>query len=58
MMVKLNKTYKRLNFENNKLKKCRNPLKNNNGYEWSENFDSEVLFGNYKIYFNLTFLKI
>jgi hypothetical protein len=54
--LKLNKTNDRINMETNEIISKKNPMINNDGYEWSENFDSLLIKNNNKYYFNLKFV--
>lgn len=54
--IKLMKTDDRINIETNKIVNNKYPMKNNDGYEWSENFDGLVIKNNNKYYFNLKFV--
>lgn len=38
------------------LKENRYPLKGDDGLEWTENFDGEIIFNNQQIFFNLKFV--
>ena len=42
--------------ETNEIINKKNPMINNNGYEWSENFDGKVIKNNNIYYFNLKFV--
>jgi hypothetical protein len=42
--------------ETNKIISNKNPMINNDGYEWSENFDGLILNNYNKYYFNLKFV--
>jgi hypothetical protein len=53
---KLIKTYDRINMETNEIISKKNPMTNNDGYEWSENFDGQIIKNNKKYYFNLKFV--
>lgn len=53
---KLNKTYDRIHIENNQIINIRNPMINNNGYEFTENFDGKIIKNNKIYYFNLKFV--
>jgi len=50
------KTNDRINMETNKIISNKNPMINNDGYEWSENFDGLILNNYNKYYFNLKFV--
>ena len=54
--LKLNKTNDRINTETNNIIDNRNPLVNNDGYEWTENFDGKLIKNNIIYYFNLKFV--
>jgi len=54
---KINKTFDRINFETHEIKNIKQPLKDNDGFEWTENFDGKVLHENNIIYFNLKFVS-
>jgi len=54
--IKLTKTYDRINIENNKIISNKHPMINDDGYEWSENFDGLIINTNNKLYFNLKFV--
>jgi hypothetical protein len=51
----LNKTDERINTETYELASNRYPMKNDDGYDWTENFDGKIE-GNNKFYFNLKFV--
>ena len=53
---KLNKTDDRINIETNEIVNNKNPMINNDGYEWTENFDGKIIKNNKNIYFNLKFV--
>ncbi len=53
---KLNKTNGRINTETNNIVDNRNPLVNNDGYEWTENFDGKIIKNEIIYYFNLKFI--
>ena len=46
----------RINYDTNEIKKKRYPLKNVDGFEWSEDFDGIQEFGENKLYYNLKFV--
>jgi hypothetical protein len=50
------KTDDRINMETNEIISKKNPMINNDGYEWSENFDGLLIKNNNKYYFNLKFV--
>ena len=54
--IKLMKTDDRINMETNKIISKKNPMINNDGYEWSENFDGLLINNKNKYYFNLKFV--
>ena len=54
--LKLNKTNDRINTETNNIIDNRNPLVNNDGYEWTENFDRKIIKNEIIYYFNLKFI--
>lgn len=54
---KLIKTDHRINIESNKIISNKNPMINDDGYEWSENFDGVIVKNNNKYYFNLKFVS-
>ena len=56
ILTKLNKTDDRINRESYKIKNIKNPMINNDGYEWSENFDGKIIKNNNIYYFNLKFI--
>ncbi len=56
VIIKLMKTNDRINMENNDIISLKNPMINNDGYEWSENFDGLLINNNNKYYFNLKFV--
>ena len=53
---KLLKTNDRINIETNQIISNKNPMINNDGYEWTENFDGLIIKNNNKYYFNLKFV--
>ena len=53
---KINKTFIRINIETNDLIENKNPLKFNDGFEWTENFDGYININNNNYYFNLKFV--
>lgn len=57
-MLKLNlkKTGDRIDMSNNKIINKKNPMINNDGYEWTENFDGKIIKNNKTFYFNLKFV--
>jgi hypothetical protein len=54
--VKLMKTDDRISMETNEIISKKNPMTNDDGYEWSENFDGLIIKSNNKLYFNLKFV--
>lgn len=56
IVIKLMKTDDRINMETNKIISKKNPMINNDGYEWSENFDGLLIKNNNTYYFNLKFV--
>jgi hypothetical protein len=54
--IKLMKTNDRINMQNNEIISNKNPMINNDGYEWSENFDGLLINNKNKYYFNLKFV--
>jgi hypothetical protein len=58
IVIKLMKTDDRINMETNEIISKKNPMINNDGYEWSENFDGLLIKNNNnnKYYFNLKFV--
>ena len=52
----IKKTNHRINFETKNIEENKNPLKNKNGYEFSENFDGLVIKNDKKYYYNLKFV--
>ena len=54
--IKLLKTDDRINFESINIFNKKNPMRMEDGYEWSENFDGLVIKNNNKFYFNLKFV--
>ena len=55
-MSKMLKTNDRINIETNQIISNKNPMINNDGYEWTENFDGLIIKNNNKYYFNLKFV--
>jgi hypothetical protein len=55
-LKKLNLTYDRINFENSTIIECRHPLKNKDGFEFTENFDGLQFINDKKLYYNLKFV--
>ena len=53
---KLNKTNERINMENNEIVNKLHPMKEINGYEYTENFDGKFIKNNNIYYFNLKFI--
>jgi len=54
--LNLRRTDERINIENNSIINNKNPLINNDGYEWTENFDGKIIKNNNIYYFNLKFI--
>jgi hypothetical protein len=54
--TKCNKTHDRINIFDLELKEKRTPMKMNDGFEWTENFDCKMLINNCTIYCNLKFV--
>lgn len=54
--TQLNKTDDRINIETFKLTNNRYPMKKDDGYEWTENFDGKIIFNHNLYYFNLKFI--
>ena len=52
----LNKTPDRINMETYEITSNKYPMKNSDGYEYSENFDGLLIKNNNKYYFNLKFV--
>jgi hypothetical protein len=50
------KTDDRINIESNEIINKKNPMINNDGYEWTENFDGKIIKNNNIYYFNLKFV--
>ena len=48
----LMKTDDRINIESNEIINKKNPMINNDGYEWTENFDGKIIKNNNIYYFN------
>jgi len=53
---KLIKTDERINIETNEIINKKNPMINNDGYEWSENFDGKIIKNNNIYFFNIKFV--
>ena len=53
---KLMKTNDRINIETNEIISKKNPMINNDGYEWTKNCDGLLIQNNNKYYFNLKFV--
>lgn len=53
---KLIKTNDRLNIETIKIINKKHPMLNNDGYEYTENFDGQIIKNNNTYYFNLKFV--
>jgi hypothetical protein len=56
ILMKLNKTNERINLETNKIISNKNPMVNDDGYEWTENFDGKITKNKNTFYFNLKFV--
>ena len=56
ILDKLIKTDDRINMATNEIITNKNPLKLDDGYEWSENFDGKITKNNNIYYFNLKFV--
>lgn len=56
LINKLIKTNDRINMKNNLIINKKNPMINDDGYDYSENFDGLILKNNNKFYFNLKFV--
>jgi len=54
--LKLLKTFDRINMSTIEIISNKNPMINNDGYEWSENFDGYIIKNKIKYYFNLKFV--
>ena len=54
--IKLEKTDDRLDIENIEIKNIRCPLTNENGFDFTENFDGVINRNGKKLYFNLKFI--
>jgi hypothetical protein len=54
--IKINKSDKRINLFKHNISCIKNPLLNEDGFEWSENFDGEILLNNTLYLFNLKFI--
>ena len=44
--IKLNKTDDRINIELNNIINSKNPMVNNDGYEWCESLDGKIIINN------------
>jgi hypothetical protein len=53
---KISKTNDRINMESNNIINKKYPMKDNDGYEWSENFDGKIKKNKNIYYFNLKFV--
>ena len=53
---KLHKTHDRINMETNEIIENKHPMKKENGYEWTENFDGKITINKNIFYFNLKFV--
>ena len=56
LAIKLMKTHVRINMENYEITTNTHPMKNNDGFEWTENFDGLLIKNTSKYYFNLKFV--
>lgn len=56
LYCKLNKTNDRLKIDTFDIINKYNPMINDNGYEYTENFDSKLLYNNNILYFNFKFV--
>ena len=56
IITKLLKTHDRINMETNEIINKKNPMVNDDGYEWSENFDGKLIKNNNIYYYNLKFV--
>ncbi len=54
--TKLLKTDDRINIETINITTNKNPMKNKDGYEYTENFDGKIIKNNINYYFNLKFV--
>lgn len=54
--IPFSKTERRLNMETNTMNNRRNPLNQNDGFEWTENFDGIQNLGDYILLYNLKFI--
>jgi hypothetical protein len=54
--TKWKKCYDRINYEKLIIENIRNPMVNDNGFEFSENFDGKIEINKLIIYFNLKFI--
>jgi hypothetical protein len=52
----LNKTHARINMETYEITSTSRPMKNDDGYEYTENFDGLLIKGTNKYYYNLKFV--
>lgn len=52
----LNKTHDRINMETYEITSTSRPMKNDDGYEYTENFDGLLIKGTNKYYYNLKFV--
>jgi hypothetical protein len=52
----LNKTHTRINMETYEITSTSRPMKNDDGYEYTENFDGLLIKGTNKYYYNLKFV--
>lgn len=56
LAIKLMKTHVRINMENYEITTNTHPMKNSDGFEWTENFDGLLIKNTGKYYFNLKFV--
>ena len=56
LAIKLMKTHVRINMENYEITTNTHPMKNSDGFEWTENFDGLLIKNTSKYYFNLKFV--
>ena len=56
LAIKLMKTHDRINMETYEITTNNRPMKNSDGYEWTENFDGLLIKNSNKYYFNLKFI--
>ena len=56
LAIKLMKTQVRINMENYEITTNTHPMKNSDGFEWTENFDGLLIKNTSKYYFNINIL--